>query len=99
MLSLVKIDYETNVYWFSVDEVSEIDMLPKTTTAGQGILSTVSSCRPGSMAIVTSTSEKYILNDKKDEWVRFTGSSGSGGGSSEDYGFADEGDIDNIFKK
>ena len=99
MLSLVKIDYETNVCRFSVDEVSEIDMLPKTATAGQGVLSTVSSCRPGSMAIVTSTSQKYILNGKKDEWVKLTGAGGSGGGSGEDYDFADEGDIDNIFKK
>lgn len=99
MLSLVKIDYETNVCRFSVDEVSEIDMLPKTTTAGQGVLSTVSSCRPGSMAVVTSTSQKYVLNGKKDEWIKFTGSGGSGGGSSENYGFADEGDIDDIFKK
>lgn len=98
MLSLVKIDYETNACRFSVDEVSEIDMLPKTTAAGQGVLSTVSSCRPGSMAVVTSTSEKYILNGKKDAWIKFTGSGGSGGGSK-DYDFADEGDIDDIFKK
>lgn len=99
MLSLVKIDYETNVCRFSVDEVSEIDMLPKTTTAGQGILSTISSCRPGSMAIVTSTSQRYILNGTKDEWIKFTGSSGSGGGNGGDYDFADEEDIDDIFKK
>lgn len=99
MLSLVKIDYETNVCKFSVDEVSEIDMLPRTTTAGQGTLTLISSCRPGSVALVTSTSEKYILNGKQDKWLKFTGSSGSGGGSGEDYDFADEEDIDDIFKK
>ena len=97
MLSLVKIDYETNVCRFSVDEVSEIDMLPKTTTAGQGILSTISSCRPGSMAIVTSTSEKYILNGKKDEWVKFAISSSSGGGSSSSWELVDKADIDSLF--
>ena len=97
MLSLVKIDYETNVCRFSVDEVSEIDMLPKTTTAGQGILSTISSCRPGSMAIVTSTSEKYILNGKKDEWVKFANSSSSGGGSSSSWELVDKTDIDSLF--
>lgn len=97
MLSLVKIDYETNVCRFSVDEVSEIDMLPKTTTAGQGILSTISSCRPGSMAIVTSTSEKYILNGKKDEWVKFANSSSSGGGSSSSWELVDKADIDSLF--
>lgn len=97
MLSLVKIDYETNVCRFSVDEVSEIDMLPKTTTAGQGILSTISSCRPGSMAIVTLTSEKYILNGKKDEWVKFANSSSSGGGSSSSWELVDKADIDSLF--
>lgn len=97
MLSLVKIDYETNVCRFSVDEVSEIDMLPKTTTAGQGILSTISSCRPGSMAIVTSTSEKYILNGKKDEWVKFANSNSSGGGSSSSWELVDKADIDSLF--
>lgn len=97
MLSLVKIDYETNVCRFSVDEVSEIDMLPKTTTAGQGILSTIPSCRPGSMAIVTSTSEKYILNGKKDEWVKFANSSSSGGGSSSSWELVDKADIDSLF--
>ncbi len=97
MLSLVKIDYETNVCRFSVDEVSEIDMLPKTTTAGQGILSTISSCRPGSMAIVTSTSEKYILNGRKDEWVKFANSSSSGGGSSSSWELVDKADIDSLF--
>lgn len=97
MLSLVKIDYETNVCRFSVDEVSEIDMLPKTTTAGQGILSTISSCRPGSMAVVTSTSEKYILNGKKDEWVKFANSSSSGGGSSSSWELVDKADIDSLF--
>lgn len=99
MLSLVKIDYETNVCRFSVDEVSEIDMLPRATTAGQGALALISSCRPGSIAVVTSTSDKYILNGKQDKWIKFIGTSGSGGGSGGDYDFADEEDIDNIFKK
>lgn len=99
MLSLVKIDYETNICFFSVDEVSEIDMLPKTTTAGRGTLSTVSGCRPGSRAFVTSTSDKYALNGKLDKWVKVSSGSGGGGGGGGDYDFADEGDIDDIFKK
>lgn len=97
MLSLVKIDYETNVCRFSVDEVSEIDMLPKTTTAGRGILSTISSCRPGSMAIVTSTSEKYILNGKQDKWIKLVSSGSGGGGSSSDWELVNKADIDSLF--
>lgn len=36
---------------------------------------------PGSLAFVSSTSNKYILNNSK-QWVKISGGSGSSGGSS-----------------
>lgn len=96
MISITKIEYETNVCHFAVDTVNELDLLPKFNTAGQGILNTISSCSIGSMAIVTSTSDRYILNGEQNKWIKLTSSGGGGGG--EDYDFATEGDIDDLFK-
>lgn len=96
MLNIIKIEHESNTCHFAVDTVAELDLLPKINTKGQSILSTVPCCSVGSTAVVTGTSERYILNGEQNKWIKIT-SSGSGGGGGEDYDFADESDIDNMF--
>lgn len=97
MLNINRIEYESNTCHFTVDTVAELDLLPKINTRGQGVLNTIPCCSVGSTAVVTETSERYILNGEQNKWLKIT-SSGGGGGGGEDYDFADESDIDNLFK-
>lgn len=94
LINVMKKEYDTNVYHFAVDTSSEIDLLPKVNTCGKGMLNTIRSCAIGSRAIVTETSDRYILNGEQNKWIKISSSSGGGG---EDYDFATKEDIDNIF--
>lgn len=97
MTKLISRDYNTGYSVFAVDTVAELDKLPTTTTKGQDHLNTVPFCCTGSRAIVTETSERYILNGNQNKWIKFTASSsGGGGGSSENWGT--EEDIDKMFE-
>lgn len=100
MVSIIRREYETNVYHFAVDTVAELDLLPKIKTRGKDILNTIGSCAMGSTAIVTENSEKYILNGEKNEWIKLSTGSGSSGGDGDlpdGYTIADDSDVKNLF--
>ena len=100
-IGLLKKNYETRVCHFIVDNETEIALLPNLDTKGQiDPLKTIYSCSMGSIAKITGEDGIYYILTGNNEWVKKTVSSGSSGGSSsgEDYNFADESDIDNLFK-
>ncbi len=100
MLNILKREYETNVFCFAVDTVSEIDLLPKINTKGKGNLNTIAGCAMGSTVIVTENSERYILNGERNAWIKLSsGSGGSGGGGDlpDGYTIADDSDVKNLF--
>ena len=76
MITIISKNYNTNYCVFAVDSVSELDKLPTVTSRGKDNLATISSCTAGSRAIVTETSDRYILNgtqnksiiDKNSSW-------------------------------
>ena len=67
MIGLIHRDYTTGYSVFAVDAVAELADLPTTSKGGVGELKNTY-CKIGSRAIVTSTSDRYILNGS-DEWV------------------------------
>ena len=69
MINIISKNYNTNYCVFSVDSVSELDKLPTTTSRGKDNLATISSCTAGSRAIVTETSDRYILNGTQNKWI------------------------------
>lgn len=83
MVKLISRDYNTRYSVFAVDTTAELDKLPTNSKKGKDDLSTITCCI-GSRAIVTETSERYILNGNQNKWIKFTASSsGGGGGGSE----------------
>lgn len=68
MISLISKNYNTNYCVFAVDTVPELDKLPTTTKNGKENLAYMFPCVVGSRAIVTETSERYIL-DGQNKWV------------------------------
>ena len=69
MITIISKNYNTNYCVFSVDSVSELDKLPTVTSRGKDNLATISSCTAGSRAIVTETSNRYILNGTQNKWI------------------------------
>ena len=69
MITIISKNYNTNYCVFSVDSVSELDKLPTVTSRGKDNLATISSCTAGSRAIVTETSDRYILNGIQNKWI------------------------------
>ena len=69
MITIISKNYNTNYCVFAVDSVSELDKLPTTTSRGKDNLATISSCTAGSRAIVTETSDRYILNGTQNKWI------------------------------
>lgn len=69
MITIISKNYNTNYCVFSVDSVSELDKLPTVTSRGKDNLATISSCTAGSRAIVTETSDRYILNGTQNKWI------------------------------
>ena len=69
MINIISKNYNTNYCVFAVDSVSELDKLPTVTSRGKDNLATVSSCTAGSRAIVTETSDRYILNGTQNKWI------------------------------
>ena len=69
MINIISKNYNTNYCVFAVDSVSELDKLPTTTNRGKDNLATISSCTAGSRAIVTETSDRYILNVTQNKWI------------------------------
>ena len=67
MIGLIHRDYTTGYSVFAVDTVAELADLPTTSKGGVGELKNTY-CKNGSRAIVTATSDRYILNGA-DEWV------------------------------
>lgn len=67
MIGLIHRDYTTGYSVFAVDTVAELADLPTTSKGGIGELKNTY-CKIGSRAIVTVTSDRYILNGS-DEWV------------------------------
>ena len=96
MLTTLYRDYTTGFSTFSVDTVAEIDKLPTVTGKGQDNLHTVYSCCAGSRAVVTSTSETYILNGDQNKWIKTISSGGSGGSGFDNW--ATNEDIDKMFE-
>ena len=88
MIGLIHRDYTTGYSVFAVDTVAELADLPTTSKGGVGELKNTY-CKIGSRAIVTSTSDRYILNGS-DEWV--IGVTASGG----NYAVATSEDIKGI---
>lgn len=68
MISLISKNYNTNYCVFAVDTVPELDKLPTATKNGKENLAYMFPCIVGSRAIVTETSERYIL-DGRNKWV------------------------------
>lgn len=95
MVEIISRDYTTGYSVFAVDTVAELDKLPTITNKGRDSLHTVNSCCVGSRAIVTETSDTYILNGNQNKWIKMTLSSGDGG--SENYSIATTEDIDSLF--
>ena len=91
MIGLIHRDYTTGYSVFAVDTVAELADLPTTSKGGVGELKNIY-CKIGSRAIVTSTSERYILSGA-DEWI-IDKNAGGGGGS--DIVFATSDDISGI---
>ena len=69
MITIISKNYNTNYCVFAVDSVSELDKLPTVTSRGKDNLATISSCTAGSRAIVTETSDRYILNGIQNKWI------------------------------
>ena len=69
MITIISKNYNTNYCVFSVDSVSELAKLPTVTSRGKDNLATISSCTAGSCAIVTETSDRYILNGTQNKWI------------------------------
>lgn len=69
MIDLLSKNYTTGYSVFVVDTISELDKLPTTTSRGKDNLATISSCTAGSRAIVTETSDRYILNGTQNKWI------------------------------
>lgn len=69
MINIISKNYNTNYCVFAVDSVSELDKLPTVTSRGKDNLATISSCTAGSRAIVTETSDRYILNGIQNKWI------------------------------
>ena len=69
MINIISKNYNTNYCVFAVDSVSELDKLPTVTNRGKDNLATISSCTAGSRAIVTETSNRYILNGTQNKWI------------------------------
>ena len=97
MIGLISMDYQTRVAKFSVDTEDELNDLPRIGIKGKSPLDMIGSCNMGSLAIVTETSEKFILSGDKNKWVKAYSPSGGGGELPEDYEIADKDDIDNLF--
>ena len=93
MLSMIDRDYCTRYSIFTVDTVDELDKLPRIGTKGQDNLRNVDDCCAGSRAIVTETSERYILNGNLNKWLKVASSGGGGGSES----WATKEDIDKMF--
>ena len=77
MINIISKNYNTNYCVFAVDSVSELDKLPTVTSRGKDNLATISSCTAGSRAIVTETSDRYILNGTQNKWIMDKNSSWS----------------------
>lgn len=77
MINIISKNYNTNYCVFAVDSVSELDKLPTVTSRGKDNLATISSCTAGSRAIVTETSDRYILNGIQNKWIMDKNSSWS----------------------
>ena len=67
MINIISKNYSTNYCVFAVDTVAELDKLPTVTSRGKDNLAAIS-CISGSRAIVTETSERYILNGQN-KWI------------------------------
>lgn len=93
MIGMIHRDYTTGYSVFAVDTVAELSDLPTTSKGGVGELKNTY-CKIGSRAIVTATSDRYILNGS-DEWV--IDKNAGGGGSGTSYITADPTDIENLF--
>ena len=74
MIGLIHRDYTTGYSVFAVDTVAELADLPTTSKGGVGELKNIY-CKIGSRAIVTATSDRYILSGA-DEWVSDVTASG-----------------------
>ena len=92
MIGLIHRDYTTGYSVFAVDTVAELADLPTTSKGGVGELKNTY-CKIGSRAIVTATSDRYILSGS-DEWV--VDKNAGGGGSGSDIIFATNEDIKSI---
>lgn len=69
MVTVIKSDYVSRYYEFSVDSASDIALLPTTTTAGQGDLSTIKNCCNGSIAYLSDSAfTVWVLNGTTDTW-------------------------------
>ena len=90
MIGLIHRDYTTGYSVFAVDTVAELTDLPTTSKGGVGELKNTY-CKIGSRAIVTATSDRYILNGS-DEWVI---DKNAGGGGS-DIVFATNEEINSL---
>ena len=103
MVKVMKVDYNTKHYVFSIDTVGDIDILPKYGIAGKENMTTISSVNPGSTARRTN-GDLYILNGDRNEWVKVSngGSGGNTGGDTgstlpDDWEIATKPDIDALF--
>lgn len=95
-------NYETQVCHFIMDDEAEVALLPDLSSAGKADpLKRIYACAMGSIAKITGEDSVYYILTGENEWVKKTvsGGGGSGGSSEEDYDFADESDIDNLFKE
>ena len=102
MVALKFINYGTRYCVFSIDSLSDIDMLPTQTTSGKGMVSTIKSCSMGSVAQSTD-GNTYILSGDLNRWIKYsgsnTGSSGSGGGVDIELNPITEAQIYSLFDK
>ena len=76
MIGLIHRDYTTGYSVFAVDTVAELADLPTTSKGGVGELKNTY-CKIGSRAIVTSTSDRYILNGSDEGIIDVTASGGN----------------------
>ncbi len=66
-IAMTNFDYKTGIGSFTVQSVSDLELLPKYEIQGKDILNTVKSVDFGSDAFVIDTGEVYILNSNN-EW-------------------------------
>ncbi len=85
MVWLINANYQTSFYQFSIDEESELALLPRYGVSGKGTLNTIKTCCPNSRAMCTDGTT-YVLKGDTNEWIKISNgsSSGSSGGSSEE---------------